>query len=150
MNGLSSVAESHCVVARQREEQLEAKSQSVTQVNSIRPSDIGEPTRYWRSLHRPWSNIHVRNVTARDHEDSGGDWRRNGQKASHMNERDLFGTDGVHATQRSVEVPMVATGPIWRVCKSPKSRRTGVRGVIVAMKPVKADGAKGSRKVDAS
>ena len=67
-----------------------------------------------------------------------------------MNERDLTGTDGVHATQGSGEVPMVVTGPNWRVRKSPKSRRSGVRGAIVAMKPVKADGAKGSRKVDAT
>ena len=45
MIGLLSVAESHCVAARRGEEQLEAKSQSVTQVNSIRPSEIGERPR---------------------------------------------------------------------------------------------------------
>lgn len=70
-------------------------------------------------------------------------------KATHMNERDLAGTDGVHATQGSVKVPRSAMGQIRRVHKSPKSRRSGVRGAIVAMKPVKADGAKGPRKVDA-
>jgi len=90
----------------------------------------------------------VRNVTTRDHEGSGGAWRRNDKKASHMNERDLIGTDGVHATQGSDKY-QEATGPNWRVCKSPKSRRSGVRGAIIAMKPAKADGAKGSRKVDA-
>jgi hypothetical protein len=71
MIGLLSVAESHCVAARRGEEQLEAKSQSVTQVNSIRPSEFGERPRQTRSLIRPWSSIHVRSETARDHEDSG-------------------------------------------------------------------------------
>ena len=71
-------------------------------------------------------------------------------KASHMNERDLIGTDGVHATQGSGKVSMDAMGPIRRDCKSPKSLRSGVRGAIVALKPVKVGGAKGSRKVDAA
>lgn len=66
-----------------------------------------------------------------------------------MNERDLAGTDGVHATQGSDKY-REATGPNWRDRKSQKSRRSGVRGAIVALKPVKADGAKGSRKVDAT
>ena len=91
----------------------------------------------------------MRNVTTRDHEGSGGGWRRNDRKASHMNERDLTGTDGVHAAQGSDKY-QEATGPNWRDCKSPKSRRSGVRGAIVALKPVKVGGAKGSRKVDAA
>ena len=54
-----------------------------------------------------------------------GGWRRNGWKARHMKQRDLSGSDG------------------------PRSRRAGVRGSIVAMKPGNAGGAKGPRKMDA-
>lgn len=63
-----------------------------------------------------------------------GDWRRNGWKFRYMKHGDLNGQDGVHTV----------TAP--RSQGSSKSRRSGVRASVVAMKPGNAGGAKGTQE----
>ena len=135
---LRPVADRNCVAVRRGGEHREANGQSVTQVNSIRPDCLAsllgkgeaqtEETRKSRKLKG--------NVAKRSAKQSGG-WRRNGRKSKYMKQRDLLGIRRCSPSESAVGCSVDA-----------KSRRAGVRGVIVATKPGNAGGAKGSREMD--
>jgi hypothetical protein len=82
---------------------------------------FGEPAANWRSPDRKRKPVALRGSVSKRRRGTSGGWRWNGRKAEHMKQRDLRGT---------------------------RPRRVGVRGVIVALKPGNAGGAKGSRKMD--
>ena len=100
--------------------------QSATQVNSIRPdraaSLLAKGEAQTGASRMPPT---LRGSVIKRWEGRGGGWRRNGPKDSHITRRDLPGPDGA-------------------------SRRAGVRGAMVAMKPGNSEGAKGPRKMDAT
>ena len=118
---LRPVVDRNCVAARRGGEHREAKDQSATQVNSIRPGCLASLPSYGEAqtgVIRKSSTLRG-NVSKRSTEQPGG-WRQNGRKSWHRKQRDLPG----------------------------RLSRAGVRGAIVAWKPGNSGGAKGSRKME--
>jgi len=134
--GLSLVTESNCVTVRWGGEQLEVNCQSVTIVNSIRPSVVA-------SL--PSSGEAQVTLLSR-HSDEIGESRFRGKPCA-SNHTIAKGRQGVVGDGMVGRFSNVKQGDLGDFQAS-KAGRSGVRASIVAKKPGNSGGAKGRRKMD--
>jgi hypothetical protein len=89
------VTEGNCVAARRGGEQPEVNFQSATQVNSIRPCRLASLRIQGEACSGGSRTLMTLVCESKsDHGGRWGVWRRNGQKARHMKQRDLPGPDG--------------------------------------------------------
>lgn len=134
----SLVVEGNCVTVRWGGEQLEVNCQSVTLVNSIRPSVVA-------SL--PSSGEAQMTLLSRLRDGSGANRSRGKPCAS--KHTIAQGRQGVVGDGMAGRFNSVKQGDL-NDFQASQAGRSGVRAFVVARKSVNADGAKGRRKMDAS